>query len=199
MANSPGRGHNLSQVVANSCGPLPLQALPTHPSLVCSILGRQSKWALSSHYLHSFMSGQGTDAGGQPTSRQGQNQCWAPEAMWWIPEGIHSYSHRSRVLNPNWLAAVDLGGNCRLWKQVQAGVRTDRSLSWPHSDHSRSRDLPRNIGRLPKYADWLELTMWWGHWQLRPQGNILLTTTLYIFLSFSFFILFYCCSFLLFL
>ena len=104
-------------------------------------------------------------------------------------------SHRSRVLNPNWLVAVDLGRNCRLWKQVWARVRTDQSLSWPHSDHSRSRDLPRNIGWLPQYADWLELTMWWGHWQLRPQENILLTTTLYIFLSFFFFILFYCCSF----
>ena len=31
-------------------------------------------------------------------------------------------------------------------------IRTDQSLSWSHSVHSRSRDLPRGIGRPPREA-----------------------------------------------
>ena len=52
---------------------------------------------------------------------------------------------------------VDFEGNFEIWNQVKAGVRQDQSLSWPHSAHSRSRDVPRNIGGHPEKVDWLEL------------------------------------------
>ena len=53
--------------------------------------------------------------------------------------------------------AVEFRGNCGLWKQVQGRIRLNKNLSWPHSAHSRSRDVPRNIGGHPEKVDWLEL------------------------------------------
>ena len=38
---------------------------------------------------------------------------------------------------------MDFGGNCGLGGQVHTGVGPGHSLSWPHSAHSRSRDLRR--------------------------------------------------------
>ena len=35
------------------------------------------------------------------------------------------------------------------WGQVQAGAGPGQSLNWPNSTHSRSRDLPRDIGGPP--------------------------------------------------
>ena len=32
----------------------------------------------------------------------------------------------------------------------------NQNLSWPHSAHSRSRDIPRNIRGRPEKIDWLE-------------------------------------------
>ena len=40
---------------------------------------------------------------------------------------------------------VDFRGNSELQDQVQAGVKPDVRLSWPHTAHKRPRDLPRNI------------------------------------------------------
>ena len=55
--------------------------------------------------------------------------------------------------------AVDSGGNCELWKQVQVGLSSDQGLSWPDSAHSRSRNSLRYIGGLPKQANWQDLTV----------------------------------------
>ena len=49
--------------------------------------------------------------------------------------------------------AVVSGGNCELWKEVQVGLSPDQGLSWPHSAHSRSTDILRCIGGLPKQAN----------------------------------------------
>ena len=39
---------------------------------------------------------------------------------------------------------MDYGGNYWLWKQVQIRIRPNLNLSWSHTAHNRSRDIPRN-------------------------------------------------------
>ena len=46
---------------------------------------------------------------------------------------------------PHLFETVDLRGNGGLWKQVQARVKPDPSLSWPHSAQGRSRELSGSI------------------------------------------------------
>ena len=65
----------------------------------------------------------------------------------------------SSGLNPcSWQEAVGFGGHFGLWTQVKAGVRPNLSLTRPHSVHSRSRDLPRNMeGFLSRQMGWSSL------------------------------------------
>ena len=86
----------------------------------------------------------GAKTGRQPTSRA------RPKTKVWLKKRneISYCSRRGSVLNiHNQLEIVDFRDNCRLWEQVQGGVRPDLRLSWPHTANNRSRDFPRNIGR----------------------------------------------------
>ena len=65
------------------------------------------------------------------------------------------------------------------------GVGPGQSLSWPHSAHSGSTDLPRGIRRPPGEVGIGSGSLWEpGHWQRRPQENILITIILFVLVSF---------------
>lgn len=85
----------------------------------------------------------------------------AYKQAWWIPKqrtrscvskeekGKSLLQPQVQWINPhNQPETVDFRGNCGHWKQVQAGVRQDLSLSWPYTIHNRSRDFTRNNGGL---------------------------------------------------
>lgn len=94
--------------------------------------------------------------------------------------------------------AVEFRGNCELWKQVQGKIMPNQNLSWPHSAHSRSRDVPRNIGGRPEKIDWLEPhcggkeTDSWGHRKIVFLLPLFISLCIYV----IFFILFFIVDFL---
>ena len=72
------------------------------------------------------------------------------------------------------------------------GVGPGQSVICSHSAHSRSRDLPRGIGGPPGEVGVGCGSLWGqGHWQLRPQQNIIITLIfLFHFVLLLFFIIF---------
>ena len=49
-----------------------------------------------------------------------------------------------QIKSPQLAWDCGLWGNYWLWKQVQIRVRPNLNLSWSHTAHNRSRDIPRN-------------------------------------------------------
>ena len=68
-----------------------------------------------------------------------------PKPKWSARGCVTKEEERCSGLNPRNELETGLWGNCGLWKQGQAAVRSDLSRSRPYSDHSRPRDLSRNI------------------------------------------------------
>lgn len=77
----------------------------------------------------------------------------------------------------------------------------NQNLSWPHSAHSRSRDIPRNIRGRPEKIDWLEPhcggkeTDSWGHRKIVFLLPNLSTLYLYTILYLSMYICNFCILF----
>ena len=150
-AYSPGETQKVPQTVANSHRPWPQLVLHTHPNCIClTPPSCQPDWASEPWYVITLVWVGNRNQKTTYKQRWSQNQSWEPGVVWLkTRKGIHFCSSRWNRLNPhNFLWILEC--NCELWKQVQAWVRSDLSLSWPHSTHSRSRDLCRNIGGLPE-------------------------------------------------
>lgn len=86
----------------------------------------------------------------------------------WNQSSLHSSGHR---------------------EQIHAGIGPDQSLNWPHSAHSRSRELPRGIERIPGEAA-IDFGLLWEQdpWQREfPESlrkTLLLVVFFFVFVSF---------------
>lgn len=133
MPNPPGRAHGLPQTVATSCGPWLQQAPPNTPAVASTplplprpteqvdlnkpLLLPALVWVENRRRREAYKQRQEPKQSRAPGAAQAQGRELTPAAA--------GAADKIPVISE----AVDSGGNCGLWEQVQAGVRPDLSQS----------------------------------------------------------------------